>query len=62
MVLNHHGNRHDAYAFILEELMPFSGVSCRRAATFTHVRDFMIFLISCKNKEGAREVTRVSPL
>ena len=26
MVLIHHGKRHDAYAFILETLMPFSGV------------------------------------
>ena len=26
MVLIHHGKRHDAYAFILEMLMPFSGV------------------------------------
>ena len=27
MVLIHHGKRHDAYAFILETLMLFSGVS-----------------------------------
>ena len=26
MVLIHHGKRHDAYAFILEKLMLFSGV------------------------------------
>ena len=26
MVLIHYGKRHDAYAFILETLMPFSGV------------------------------------
>ena len=26
MVLTHHGKRHDAYAFILETLIPFSGV------------------------------------
>ena len=26
MVLIHHGKRHDAYTFILETLMPFSGV------------------------------------
>ena len=26
MVLNHHGKRHDAYAFILEMLIMFSGV------------------------------------
>ena len=26
MVLIHHGKRHDAYAFILETLMPFSWV------------------------------------
>ena len=26
MVLIHHDKRHDAYAFILETLMPFSGV------------------------------------
>ena len=26
MVLFHHGKRHDPYAFILEMLMPFSGV------------------------------------
>ena len=26
MVLIHHGKRHDAYAFILETLMPSSGV------------------------------------
>ena len=30
-VLIHHGKRHDAYAFILETLMPFSGVPrCRQ--------------------------------
>ena len=26
MVLVHHGKRHDTYAFLLERLIPFSGV------------------------------------
>ena len=52
MVLIHHGKRHDAYAFILETLFPFSGVSrcgqLGRAALFKETRSVTMNIFSKK--------------